>query len=347
MSRKMLLNVIAGLGKEIAADLTKDLSVPQAKHYTAYINRLFDHTMSDGKCARSQLALKTYQTLAPSACTSEESILPVAKVSATLELLQSFFLVIDDVIDHSKMRRGKPCWYTMKDVGLTAIIDGLFLDKAIDYIIERNIPEHPKKYQILKEIFETNRKALVGQRMDCDTTALKEFSWTRYNEIVEHKTSHYSYYLPLIMGFHLADVSLSLPALRPIAYKIGYLFQAQDDYLDCFGDPLVTGKSSNDLAERKCTWITCKLLENLGAHSKSNPDTSHIVKKFDDHFGRPEKEHIDVAKQIIVENGVESEFFTFQNKIATELREDIDRFPLPEIRSVLNNCVNDIMNRKK
>lgn len=95
--------------------------------------------------------------------------------------------------------------------------------------------------------------------------------------------------------------------------------------MDCFGDPLVTGKSSNDLAERKCTWITCKLLENLGAHSKSNPDTSHIVKKFDDHFGRPEKEHIDVAKQIIVENGVESEFFTFQNKIATELREDIDR----------------------
>uniref|UniRef100_A0A915ENH6 FZ domain-containing protein n=1 Tax=Ditylenchus dipsaci TaxID=166011 RepID=A0A915ENH6_9BILA len=88
----------------------------------------------------------------------------------------------------------------------------------------------------------TNRKTLMGQRLDCDTTALQDFSWQRYNEIVEHKTSHYTYYLPLSMAFHLADVSVNLLSLKPIAYKLGYLFQAQDDYLDCFEDPSITGK---------------------------------------------------------------------------------------------------------
>jgi geranylgeranyl pyrophosphate synthase len=52
---------------------------------------------------------------------------------------------------------------------------------------------------------------------------------------------------------HLADYTTpSQIKLRQIAYKIGHLFQAQDDYLDCFGDPAITGKSNlSDLAEGK------------------------------------------------------------------------------------------------
>uniref|UniRef100_A0A915EMH9 Farnesyl pyrophosphate synthase n=1 Tax=Ditylenchus dipsaci TaxID=166011 RepID=A0A915EMH9_9BILA len=238
--------------------------------------------MSDGKCARSQLVLKTYQALEPT--TSQDELLNVAKMAATVELLQSFFLIIDDVIDHSKLRRGKPCWYTMDGVGLTAILDGLILDKAIDLVIDRAIPSHPRKLSVLKSIFETNRKTLMGQRLDCDTTA--------------YKTLH---------AFHLADVSVNLLSLKPIAYKLGYLFQAQDDYLDCFEDPSVTGKSSNDLAERKCTWITCKYLEKL----RSSSSHSHL-QLFDQHFGRPEKEHIEAAKQMILDKGVHTDFQQFQ-----------------------------------
>lgn len=63
--------------------------------------------------------------------------------------------------------------------------------------------------------------------LDCSTTSFKYFNWKRYSEIVKHKTSYYTYYLPLSMGFALADFSLGLSDLKLLAFKLGYLFQAQ------------------------------------------------------------------------------------------------------------------------
>jgi farnesyl diphosphate synthase len=110
-------------------------------------------------------------------------------------------------------------------IGLTAINDGFLLENAIDLIVRQAIPDHPKMETIIQNIAEAKQITALGQSMDCDTHDVADFKWSRYKAIVDNKTSHYTYYLPLAIAFNLADRSDSLQQLRQLAYKLGYLFQ--------------------------------------------------------------------------------------------------------------------------
>lgn len=43
----------------------------------------------------------------------DERLEMVTNTAACLELLQSFFLIEDDVMDEGISRRGKPCWHRL------------------------------------------------------------------------------------------------------------------------------------------------------------------------------------------------------------------------------------------
>ena len=112
----------------------------------------------------------------------------------------------------------------------------------------------------------------MGQQLDLMSASckLENFDMKRYSQIVQYKTCYYSFYLPVQLGMILADVKD--PELyrqsRSILLDMGHLFQIQDDYLDCFGNPEVTGKIGTDIQDRKCSWLIVQAMEKANPHQK-------------------------------------------------------------------------------
>ena len=60
-----------------------------------------------------------------------------------IEWLQAFFLVADDMMDHSITRRGQPCWYKVPKVGLNACNDCIVLEACIYKILKKHVKKLP------------------------------------------------------------------------------------------------------------------------------------------------------------------------------------------------------------
>lgn len=90
-----------------------------------------------------------------------------------------------------------------------------------------------------------------------------DFNMELYKNIVVNKTAYYTFYLPISLSMILAGYSdpEAFRQARTILLEIGYFFQIQDDFLDCFGDPKVTGKIGTDIQEGKCTWLAVVFMQ--------------------------------------------------------------------------------------
>jgi len=43
----------------------------------------------------------------------------------------------------------------------------------------------------------------------------------------------------------------------------------QDDYIDCFGDPSLTGKVGTDIEDNKCSWLIVQALSRASNEQRS------------------------------------------------------------------------------
>jgi farnesyl diphosphate synthase len=101
-----------------------------------------DHNVIGGKCNRGLSVVDTAELLLGRDLMGDEYF-HTATLGWMIEILQAMMLVLDDIMDSSITRRGRPCWYLMPDVGMIAVNDAPMLESAIYLLLKKYFKEHP------------------------------------------------------------------------------------------------------------------------------------------------------------------------------------------------------------
>ncbi|CAG2117492.1 unnamed protein product [Medioppia subpectinata] len=216
----------------------------------------------------------------------------MARVLAwTVEFLQAFFLVVDDLIDESITRRGQPCWYKLEHVGLISCNDAILLDQENYHILKLFFSDKPYYQKLVDLMHEVSctRYTAIGQSMDMASNPPNKrpqfhvFTQLRYDSIVKYKTAFYSFVLPVRLALYMSSFNSEEDhkIAEEILLKIGHLFQVQDDYLDCFGDPAIIGKIGTDIEEGKCSWLIVTAFQMCDKQQREFIETNYGIKDGD------------------------------------------------------------------
>jgi farnesyl diphosphate synthase len=270
------------LVSDIMEDVDANFDLPPEAR--AYIHRNVTYNVPHGKLNRGLSVFQCYKSFraAPDGSTEdpgpdEHETFLAHTLGWCVELLQAFFLVADDIMDDSVTRRNQPCFFRLPEIGLKAINDSLMLELMIYRLIGRHFRSHPA-YMSITELFqEITYVTEVGQLLDLTSQKtdgvvdLSLFTTETLHRIYKYKTSHYSFYLPVALGMRLAGVDdvEKYAVAKDICLAMGEYFQAQDDFLDAFGDPEVTGKIGTDIEDNKCTWLVIEALKTASEEDKA------------------------------------------------------------------------------
>ncbi|MGQ9561393.1 MAG: polyprenyl synthetase family protein [Candidatus Oleimicrobiaceae bacterium] len=172
-----------------------------------------------------------------------------AHVAAAVELLHTFTLVHDDIMDQDDTRRGQPTIHAKWDVG-TAILagDGLV---ALAYRALLSRPS-PRLAEMARAFTEGIVEVCEGQALDKEFETRPTVTMDAYLAMIGKKTACLlatSCHLGALVG---GGQEQEVTALRTYGRHLGVAFQIQDDLLDLLSPAAVSGKPrGSDLAQRK------------------------------------------------------------------------------------------------
>jgi farnesyl diphosphate synthase len=156
-----------------------------------------------------------------------------------------------------------------------AINDGCLLESIVSLMVTKYFMSNPCYVPLIEMLNEAWLRTELGQNADLMAAAglvpgLAQFTEQRYRWIVEHKTAHYSFYLPLALPFLYLGLATPeiLRGIHAVAMLLGLMFHARDDFLDVYGSQAVTGKMGSDIAEKKCTWLAVEAVKRCNERQR-------------------------------------------------------------------------------
>ena len=278
----------------------------------------------------------------------------VVKASISIEISQSYFLIQDDIMDQSPMRRGMPSFHVeLYDKFFSGEKDGKRLAESIG-VIASDLAES-YCHQVLFESGISDKQANIGdselssifevtgngQLIDVFSPFQKEFKTNDLIRLHLWKTARYTVQGPLVMGARMSLREKNLDQLSYFGNLAGVAFQIYDDVLGLFGEQGEIGKSIKSYVnEGKRTLLMLKAIENSSeSDARFISDCLRSGNVSDDEFNR--------LKHIVESSGsldYSTNLVEKLNRRAKEYLSEVDGNP--EIKKILS-WVSDFIIRRK
>jgi len=180
------------------------------------------------------------------------------KVCTTLEMIHTYSLVHDDLpsMDNDDYRRGRLTTHKVFDEATAILAGDALLTHSFSILSNLDLDPYDKVelIQILADSSGANGM-ILGQAQDMINDSSSDFSIEELYKLYTNKTGKL-FSAALKMGNVLANKPVKQSDLEKIGYKLGIVFQVQDDYLESTSSFEVLGKSiESDISNHKNTVV--------------------------------------------------------------------------------------------
>lgn len=254
-----------------------DRKIKEAKKIDPIIAKtaryLADQTLNGGKRIRAALAVQGYLA------GGKKINSAIYDIGAAMELIHSYLLIHDDIIDQDALRRGRPSMHCRFSNSFSknmppahrdhlgrslAILAGDISSVWAYELFTKSNFSDKQKMEALNEMNRMIFKCGAGEILD---VAIELKNHPKESDILKvqiYKTASYTIEGPLAIGAVLGEAKPSVvKTLREFARPLGIAFQIQDDILGLFGNEKEVGKPiGSDLRQGKITLLILRALKS-------------------------------------------------------------------------------------
>lgn len=198
----------------------------------------------------------------------------ILKAAISMELIHSFLLIHDDIIDQDDFRHGglsMHCNYRKKyknkdskhfEISMAIIVGDLAYSFGYEILSKLDFSSD-LKIEVINKMNQIISNTAAGEASDVLLSSNPIFDVSKIIEMQKYKTAQYTIEGPLHLGAVLAEANDEfLESLSKFSIPLGVAFQIQDDVIGIFGDKKKTGKPvGSDIKEGKKTLLIAKALK--------------------------------------------------------------------------------------
>jgi geranylgeranyl diphosphate synthase type I len=260
------------------------------KHIDSLIDRYFADSAGELNKASAHLLAAGGKRLRPAVVMlaadavnpgSSSDIIPA---SLALELIHTFTLIHDDIMDGDTLRRGVQTVHTKWDMPTGILAGDVLYARAFEFICLSHA-EDKAKVRAVSMLARACADICEGQHMDMTFEHRDDVDEYEYLEMVKKKTGVLYAAAGGIGGILGGGNAQQVKALYHFGLSTGIAFQIQDDLIDLLTPPEQSGKDrASDIREGKQTLISIKAREKgidlrKYRHNLTDADINRVIQE--------------------------------------------------------------------